>query len=325
MRLGVLDVGSNTVHLLVMDAHSGARPWAANSHKTELRLVDHLDKNGRISDAGVDALVDAVIESVSVATDAGVEQVMAFATSAIRDAGNGEDVLNEVHKRTGVTLEVLDGGDEARLTFLAVRRWFGWSAGRLLLFDIGGGSLELATGIDSEPDTATSLPLGAARLTRDWFTSDPPTDKEVSALRKHVRAEIARACGPMLRFGPPDLGVATSKTFKQLARMAGAAPSAEGLYVRRTLAHADVVYWMHQMAKLTTAQRAELPGVSWGRAGQLLAGAIVADAAMDLFSVERLEICPWALREGLILRWFDHLVDSAVGVGDAADFNATLG
>jgi exopolyphosphatase/guanosine-5'-triphosphate,3'-diphosphate pyrophosphatase len=122
----------------------------------------------------------------------------------------------------------------------------------------------------------------------------------------------------MLRFGPPNLGVATSKTFKQLARMAGAAPSAEGLYVRRTLAHADVVQWMNQMAQMTTAQRAELPGVSPGRAGQLLAGAIVADAAMDLFSVAKLEICPWALREGLILRWFDHLVDSAVGVADAA-------
>ena len=120
------------------------------------------------------------------------------------------------------------------------------------------------------------------------------------------------------------LGVATSKTFKQLARMAGAAPSTEGLYVRRTLAHSDVIYWMHQMSQLTTEQRAELPGVSVGRAGQLLAGAIVADAAMDLFRVERLEICPWALREGLILRWFDHLVDSAVGVGNA-DLDATLG
>jgi exopolyphosphatase/guanosine-5'-triphosphate,3'-diphosphate pyrophosphatase len=324
MRLGVLDVGSNTVHLLVMDAHSGARPWAAHSHKTELRLVDHLDERGALSDDGIKALIEAVQVSVSVASDAGVEQVMAFATSAIRESANGDDVLAEVHRRTGVTLEVLDGGDEARLTFLAVRRWFGWSAGRLLLFDIGGGSLELATGIDSEPDAATSLPLGAARLTRDFFTSDPPAERELSALRKAVRAEIARACGPMLRFGPPDLGVATSKTFKQLARMAGAAPSTEGLYARRTLSHADVVYWMHKMATMTTAQRAELPGVSPGRAGQLLAGAVVADAAMDLFSVEKLEICPWALREGLVLRWFDHLVDSAVGVADAADLE-TLG
>lgn len=324
MRLGVLDVGSNTVHLLVMDAHSGARPWAASSHKTELRLVDHLDEHGAISDDGVKALVDAVQISTSVASDAGVEQVMAFATSAIRESTNGDEVLAEVHRRTGVTLEVLDGGDEARLTFLAVRRWFGWSAGRLLLFDIGGGSLELATGIDSEPDAATSLPLGAARLTRDFFTSDPPSERELTGLRKAVRAEIARACGPMLRFGPPDLGVATSKTFKQLARMAGAAPSADGLYARRTLSHADVVYWMHRMATMTSAQRAELPGVSPGRAEQMLAGAVVADAAMDLFSVERLEICPWALREGLILRWFDHLVDSAVGVADAAELE-TLG
>jgi exopolyphosphatase/guanosine-5'-triphosphate,3'-diphosphate pyrophosphatase len=324
MRLGVLDVGSNTVHLLVMDAHPGARPWAAHSHKIELRLVDHLDERGAISDTGIDALATAVQECAVAASDAGVEQVMAFATSAIRESANGEQVLAEVHRRSGITLEVLDGGDEARLTFLAVRRWFGWSAGRLLLFDIGGGSLELATGIDSEPDAATSLPLGAARLTRDFFTADPPPERELSALRKAVRAEIARACGPMLRFGPPDLGVATSKTFKQLARMAGAAPSAEGLYARRTLARADVVYWMNEMASMTTEERAQLPGVSAGRAGQLLAGAVVADAAMDLFSVESLVICPWALREGLILRWFDHLVDSAVGVANAEDLQ-TLG
>ncbi len=324
MRLGVLDVGSNTVHLLVMDAHSGARPWAAHSHKVELRLVDYLDDRGALSDDGVNALVEAVQNAAVAASDAGVEQIMAFATSAIRESTNGDEVLAEVLRRTGVTLEVLNGGDEARLTFLAVRRWFGWSAGRLLLFDIGGGSLELATGIDSEPDAATSLPLGAARLTRDFFTADPPPDREVTALRKAVRAEIARACGPILRFGPPDLGVATSKTFKQLARMAGAAPSTEGMYVRRTLTHTDVKHWMNQMATMTTAERAQLPGVSPGRAGQLLAGAIVADAAMDLFSVEKLDICPWALREGLILRWFDHLVDSAVGFGTAEDLQ-TLG
>ncbi len=318
MRLGVLDVGSNTVHLLVMDAHPGARPSAAHSHKFELRLVDHLDDAGHITEVGIDALAVAVAECVAVASDAGVESVMAFATSAIREAPNGETVLAEVHRRTGVTLEVLDGGAEARLTFLAVRRWFGWSAGRLLLFDIGGGSLELATGIDSEPDTATSLPLGAARLTRDWFSADPPPEEEVTALRKHVRAEIARVAGPLLRFGPPDLAVATSKTFKQLARIAGAAPSAEGLYVRRTLAHADVVRWTQQMAAMTAAERAELPGVSVGRAEQLLAGAVVAEAAMDLFSVPQLTICPWALREGLILRWFDHLIDSADGVAWAA-------
>ncbi|MGQ0626096.1 MAG: Ppx/GppA phosphatase family protein [Sporichthyaceae bacterium] len=314
MRLGVLDVGSNTAHLLVMDAHPGARPWAANSHKAEIRLIDHLDLQGAIVPAGVAALITAVRDSVTVATEAGVEQVMAFATSAIREAANGEEVLAQVRDATGVELAVLSGEDEARLTFLAVRRWFGWSAGRLMVFDIGGGSLEMATGIDSDPDAVISLPLGAGRLTHDAFTTDPPPPDELAALRRHVRAEIAQnACGPLTRFGTPDHAVATSKTFKQLARLAGAASSSDGLYVRRTLDRSDVAYWVNVMSTMTSDQRTELPGVSFGRAGQLLAGAMVAEAAMDLFGIDRLEICPWALREGLILRWFDHLVDSAVG------------
>ncbi len=128
---------------------------------------------------------------------------------------------------------MLSGEDEARLTFLAVRRWFGWSAGRLLVLDIGGGSLEIAYGLDEEPDAAVSLPLGAGRLTADWLPGDPPEPEDVRALRRHVRAEIARTVGGVQPPGAPDHVVATSKTFKQLARIAGAARSAEGPYVQR--------------------------------------------------------------------------------------------
>src|SRR5579875_74283 len=166
MRLGVLDIGSNTVHLLVVDAHPGARPLAAYSHKTELRLVELIGPDGAITDSGAEQLAAFVAEAVVVAEDKGVSELIGFATSAIRDAVNGEQVLAAVRERTGVDVSVLPGAAEAQLTFLAVRRWFGWSAGRLLVLDIGGGSLEFAAGIDEEPDVALSLPLGAGRLTR---------------------------------------------------------------------------------------------------------------------------------------------------------------
>ena len=99
----------------------------------------------------------------------------------------------------------------------------------------------------------------------------------------------------------------TSKTFRQLARIAGAAPSSEGFYVRRLVSHADVTGLAERLATMTVQQRTDLPGVSHGRAPQLVAGAIVADAAMDLFGLAELEICPWALREGVILRRLDAL------------------
>ncbi|MFI6354207.1 Ppx/GppA family phosphatase [Streptomyces sp. NPDC050743] len=307
MRLGVLDVGSNTVHLLVVDAHPGARPLPAHSHKAELRLAQLLDDSGAIDDDGIHKLVAVVQDALQAAEDKGVEDLLPFATSAVREATNADDVLGRVEEETGVRLQVLTGAEEARLTFLAVRRWFGWSAGKLLVLDIGGGSLEIAYGMDEEPDTAVSLPLGAGRLTAGWLPGDPPAPEAVRALRRHVRTEIARTVGEFSRFGAPDHVVATSKTFKQLARIAGAARSADGLYVQRELKRESLEAWVPRLAGMTVEQRAELPGVSDGRAGQLLAGALVAEAAMDLFRVEKLEICPWALREGVILRRLDHM------------------
>ncbi|WP_066370023.1 Ppx/GppA phosphatase family protein [Herbidospora mongoliensis] len=306
MRLGVLDVGSNTVHLLVMDAHRGARPQPAFSHKVDMRLAEHIDDH-HLSAEGASQLTAFVEEALQFAEDKGCEDLVAFATSAVREARNGEEVLAAIKGQTQVDIQVLSGADEATLTFLAVRRWYGWSSGRLLVLDIGGGSLEIASGIDEAPDAAVSLPLGAGRLTRDWFTQDPPSPEEIRALRRHIRTEIGRRVGDVTRYGPPNHAVATSKTFKQLARMAGAAPSSEGSYVRRNLTHEAVSTWAARMGEMSTDRRAALPGVSPGRAGQLLAGALVADATMDLFQVPTLEICPWALREGVIFRRLDGL------------------
>ncbi len=311
MRLGVLDVGSNTVHLLVVDAYPGARPLPAFSHKVDLRLAAHLLPDDRLSAAGEEQLAEFVLEAMRIAEDKGVEEFLAFATSAVRDAVNGLEVLARVQAQTGTQIRVLSGENEARLTFLAARRWFGWSSGRLLVFDIGGGSLEIAAGQDEEPEAAMSLPLGAGRLTRDWLTADPPAAGEVRALRRHVRAEIARHAGVFLRHGAADHAVGTSKTFRQLARIAGAAPSSEGFYAKRYLKHTDVIVWAERLAAMDDVERSRLPGVSEGRAAQMVAGAIIADAVMDLMDVSQLEICPWALREGVILRRLDMLEGSA--------------
>jgi exopolyphosphatase / guanosine-5'-triphosphate,3'-diphosphate pyrophosphatase len=307
MRLGVLDVGSNTVHFLVIDARRGGRPLPVFSHKAEFHLGDHLEDGNRLSVSVTRQLRAFVDEALQIAEDKGVEELLAFATSAVRDAANGDEVLSKVKDATGVAIRVLPGEEEARLTFLAARRWFGWSSGRLLMLDIGGGSLEIAAGIDEDPDVAISLPLGAARLTRDWLSGDPPAPEQVRQLRKHVRAEIARLAADVARPGQPDRAVATSKTFRQLARISGAAPSADGPYVRRAVTHEDVKDLAKRLAAMPSDQRASLPGVSLVRAPQLAAGALLADAAMDLLGIEELEICPWALREGVLLRRIDTL------------------
>lgn len=306
MRLGVLDVGSNTIHLLVVDAHLGGRPLPAAKVKFELRLAEWLDRQGSLPEPGATALVDAVRNAGAVAEGMGVEDFLAFATSAVRDATNGEHVLDRIRDETGVKLEIMSGQEEARLTFLAARRWFGWGAGRLLVLDIGGGSLEVAAGSEEQPDVAISLPLGAGRLTRDWLNGDRPDPKALRDLRKHVRKELAKCASEFAGGGEPDRVVATSKTFRALARIGGAAPYVAGPYVRRTLRRDDVRGLAERLAKMRPAERAALPGVSPGRAPQLPAGAIVAEAAMEMLSVPEVELCPWALREGLLLRRMDH-------------------
>lgn len=307
MRLGVLDIGSNTGHLLVVDAHGGAAPLPAYSYKQPLRLAEHLDDAGAVSRRGIDALTAFTAEALVVAEDKGCEDMLAFATSAVRDAVNSDAVLDHVHESTGLRIEVLSGEDEARLTFLAVRRWFGWSAGRLAVFDIGGGSLEIAGGADESPDVAWSLPIGAGRLARQFFGGAAPDDEAIRGLRRQIRAEIARNAGQLLRAGVPDRAAATSKTFRSLARICGAAPSAEGPLVPRCLGRDALRQWIPKLVAMSPDELAGLPGVSPSRTHQIVPGALVAEAAMDIFDLDELEICPWALREGVILERLDQL------------------
>ena len=307
MRLGVLDVGSNTVHLLVVDAHRGGHPDPVRSHKAELRLAELLQADGSLGEHGTSALVQAAREAREAAEAEGVEDLVAFATSAVRDAADSAAVLAAVREQSGVDLQVLPGEDEARLTFLAVRRWFGWSAGRLLCLDIGGGSLELAAGIDEEPEVALSVPLGAGRLTRDRLPGDPPRRKDVEAVRAYAREQVEGVAARLLEGGRPDRAVVTSKTFRSLARLDGAAPYARGPRVTRQLRRSGLAKQVEKLQGMTAEQRAALPGVSESRASQLLAGAIVAHTALEVLGLDEVSVCPWALREGVILRRLDWL------------------
>ena len=303
MRMGVLDIGSNTGHLLVVDAFRGGPPIAAHSYKEPLRLAEQLDADHAVTPEGVSRLVKYVVEARSEAEDKGCTTILAFATSAVRDAVNVDAVIAAVNDASGLDLQVLAGPDEARLTFLAVRRWFGWSAGRLGVFDIGGGSLEIAVGADESPEIAQSMPLGAGRLTREWLDAGRTT----AELRLFVRSKIADEAGAILRGGAFDRAVATSKTFRSLARICGAAPSSEGQYVRRVLRKQDLSTLVEELRTLSPEGVSRLPGVSLDRAHQIRAGAIVAEATMDLLGLDHLEICPWALREGIILRHLDRM------------------
>jgi exopolyphosphatase/guanosine-5'-triphosphate,3'-diphosphate pyrophosphatase len=276
-----------------------------------LRLAEHVGNDGKLSKAGEKALLTAVQKAKQQAADRDCDELLAFVTSAIRDAENGSAVLRRVREQTGVDLQVLSGEDEARLTFLAVRRWFGWSAGRLLVLDIGGGSLELATGLDEDPDVALSVPLGAGRMTRRFLpeseTGGRPDLAALDRLAEYAEDVLGPAVKKLRGAGEPELVAATSKTFRTLARLAGAAPYAAGLRVPRELTATGLSQVIGFVSRIESTALAELQGVSVHRAHQVSAGAVVAQAAMRAVDVPFVRICPWALREGVILRRLDQL------------------
>lgn len=216
-------------------------------------------------------------------------------------------MLARVTDETGVELQVLSGADEARITFLAVRRWYGWSAERILLFDIGGGSLEIANGIDEIPDVARSLPLGAGRSTIAFLPDDPPTPEQVQRLRDHAASVLRPALEEFARLPKPSHVVGSSKTIRSLARLAGWTEEGVGPDERSILRRKGLDDWIPRLARIPADARPALPGITADRTFQIVAGAVVLSEAMRAFGVNELEVSPWALREGLILRRLDRM------------------
>ncbi len=301
MRLGVLDVGSNTIHLQVVDTHPGARPNPTFNHKVELRLTEYLTEENNISAEGIAelrlAIKNAIVHSKSVKT----EELLPFATSALREASNGAEIIAAINKDFEIDLQVLSGEEEARLTFLAARRWFGWSSGRLLVIDIGGGSLEIASGIDEAPEVAVTLPLGASRLTKSHLQGDPFTAKSVRLLRDYIETQLESVLPTLVRHEDSDRAIATSKTLRTLARLCGDWYGGNGKNIT-----IDAIRKIStRLAEMDSEERTKLPGVSANRARQIVAGAFVTESVMRNLDLDNLEICPWALREGIVLKYLD--------------------
>lgn len=306
MRLGILDIGSNTVHLLAADARPGGRPLATTSDRTVVRLMRYLTPEGAISEEGVQALVAAVARARSMAEAERVDTLLATATSAVREALNGDDVIARIEAALGQPLQVLTGEQEAELTFLAVRRWFGWDAGRILLFDIGGGSFEFAAGADEVPEVAASVPLGAGRMTVQFMPNDPPGEDAAAQLRAHAETVLAPVAERIMALPRPDHVIGSSKAIRSLANLAGREVTGLG-FDRTVLSRSSLGSWIPRLARIPASARQELPGITADRALQIVAAAVSLHTAMTMLKIDELEVSPWALREGVLLRYTEQL------------------
>jgi exopolyphosphatase/guanosine-5'-triphosphate,3'-diphosphate pyrophosphatase len=285
-----------------MDAHQGSAPIPYQSFKEEIRLAEYLTSEGTISKDGIYTLLKTLTRLKNEARDVIIDETLAFATSAIREANNSEELLQLVANETGIDLQVLSGEDEARFTFLAARRWVGWSAGDIVMLDIGGGSLEIATGDQEQPQYSNSVMLGASRMTRQFLQGDPFTEKSISKMITHIE-ETLKPLAKEIGDNSKRTAIGTSKTFRTLRRLQQHYLPEKGDSL--TLDGLNLI--VSKLVKMSTSDRANLPGVSSSRARQIVAGAIVAQKALDTFGITKIAQCPWALREGIVLQRLDWL------------------
>lgn len=267
---------------------------------------------GAISEEGIQALVDAVTRARRIAEAERVETLLPTATSAVRDALNGEEVIARIERALGQPLQVLAGEQEAELTFLAVRRWFGWDAGRILLLDIGGGSFEFAAGGDELPEVAASVPLGAGRMTVQFLPEDPPGEDPVERLRAHAREVLAPVTAKLNSLPSPDHMVGSSKAIRSLANLAGREVSGLG-FDRTVMSRSSLKSWIPRLARIPASARQELPGITPDRTFQIVAAAVCLHTAMKMLDIDEIEVSPWALREGVMLRYTESMIWDGMG------------
>lgn len=329
MRVALLDVGSTSAHVDVVELPRLSAPEAADAPdapgatvtvKHRVSLCREVGPDGRISADSVARLAEAVRRAAATAADHGADELLAYATAVVRDAPNRDEVLDAVAAASGVRLGVMTARQEARLTYEGARAWLAREQARardrarprpgrpradrhrtyqggLLVLDIGGGTLDLAYGDGARAERAASAPLGSRRLALEWLPDDPATPRQVARLRKHLRrvlADLLDDLGPV----PADAGVVgASRVLTQLAALTGGSTGD-----RAVLRRDDLRSRLPDLARTTCAERLRLPGVSRSRAPHILAGALAAEAWLTAADRATLPVSPWGLREGIALR-----------------------
>ncbi|MGH9164227.1 MAG: HD domain-containing protein [Acidimicrobiales bacterium] len=311
MRIAAADLGSNSFHLLVADARPDGSFDPVFAEKEMLRLGDVVARHGRLTDEAVERALETVRRFRSLADNAGADEMVACATSAIREAENGAELVQRFAAEAGVSVRVISGLEEAALIFRAVQASVLIDPGPAVCLDLGGGSLEVMVGDVTALVWAASAKLGVGRLTAEFVRSDPPAPAELRRMRKRV----VEVLGPLAERAAtlhPRLLVGTSGTLCDLARMAEAAETGSlPASVNQLHAGRAALERSHErLIGLPLSERRRLPGLESRRAELAPAGSVVALAALELFGFDELVVGSWALREGMVLEAVSHLAET---------------
>jgi exopolyphosphatase / guanosine-5'-triphosphate,3'-diphosphate pyrophosphatase len=301
MRLAAIDVGSNSVHMLIADVSRNGHIEVVDRVKEMVRLGRRSFTTGRLTDESMEMTVRTLAHFRRLADVRRVDRMRAVATSAVREARNRTDFIRRMRQESGIAVEVISGTEEAKLIYQAARHALGLEGGPHLLLDVGGGSVELVLVKDAQPLWMRSVKLGAARLSERFLHDDPPS----AAQRKHLLNHLDHEIGDLMdqtRRSHITRAVGTSGTINTIVAMARAARGEEvGRLHGATASAVEVGRLCQELLAANAASRVELPGMDPKRTDQMPAAALLADFVMRRSGAPELAACTWAMREGLLL------------------------
>jgi exopolyphosphatase/guanosine-5'-triphosphate,3'-diphosphate pyrophosphatase len=302
MRIAAIDIGTNSVHMIVVRVRPDLSFEVIDREKAMVRLgAGGLDGRALTREAWTAAL-QALSKFKRIAESHGVDEIVAAATSATREARNGGEFLARVERETGIRARVISGAEEARLIHQAAVYGVDVGGGRAVVIDIGGGSVEITLGTASALQVARSFKIGTIRLTERLVHSDPVSERDERKIVKHVLGEIDRYCEQIVTSGF-DRVIGTSGTILSIGAVAAtAARGAPPSELRNLHVAAKQIHRVRkQVGELDLEQRLTIPGLDPRRADLVVAGAILLDTILRRLGADELTLCDLALREGLVL------------------------
>jgi exopolyphosphatase/guanosine-5'-triphosphate,3'-diphosphate pyrophosphatase len=300
VRIAAIDIGSNSIRQIVADVSPTGVIRVVDEMKAAPRLGAGISETGRLSSHSMAAALAALNRMSALGKQLGAKRRRVVATSAVREASNGGEWLALVRKETGMRVSILDGADEARLSFLSALAHFDLGSGRAVVVDIGGGSLELAMSADGLVERLISLPFGAIRLTEKYF-SKGITPAAMRKLRRVIRKRLAEEISPKDWTGAQLIG--SGGTFTNLAGMVLAR---HGVQTARTVhgtrvTRVDLEHIVDGLAALSPAERLAVPGLNSGRADIITAGLAVVAEVLATFESKEIVVSGYGIREGILL------------------------
>jgi exopolyphosphatase/guanosine-5'-triphosphate,3'-diphosphate pyrophosphatase len=311
LRLAAIDVGSNSIHMIVAQADSDGGVTTLWRMKEPVGLGRMSFPSRRLSRDAIDRAVTVLARFQQAARLRQAEKIVAVATSAVREASNGGDLIERVKRELGLYVRVVSARDEARLIYLAVRHAMPLGAQPHFIMDIGGGSVEFIVGDAKKATLLESRKLGAARMSARFVSTDPISADQKKALRRHYERELVPLCASIEKLHPVK-AIGTSGTMENLAAMCAASADSNG-HGAEVIEQRRFERMLAALLKTNVMQRSHMRGLDDGRKDQVIAGALLVDEIFQRLQLKRIVLCNSALREGILLDYLSrHIPDLAI-------------